>query len=376
MGESDKNEIYLSPAPHIASPVTTKKLMIHVLISLTPLALYGIYLYGMPALIRILVSVGATVGAEAAFRKMMGRDIRIKDCSAALTGLLLALVMPPFIPIWIVILSAIFAIVVAKEFFGGLGANPFNPALVGRAFAFVSFSRAMTSWAAPHHGVDAVSTASSLHGVDAVGTASSLHGIDAVSTASSFSGFDAMSTATPLSYLKPSEGVISTAAAIAEQMGLSSAGDVYLKLFLGDHAGCIGESSAVLILIGFVYLLVTRVIEWQIPVFMVTTAMAVGMIAGVDPLLTLLSGGLLFGAVFMATDYATSPVTFKGRIIFGAGCGLLTALMRLFAGMPEGVMYSILIMNSVVTFLNKLIQRKYGFVKPVKITKPAAKGAK
>ena len=364
MGESDKNEIYLSPAPHIASPVTTKKLMIHVLISLTPLALYGIYLYGMPALIRMLVSVGATVGAEAAFRKMMGRDIRIKDCSAALTGLLLALVMPPFIPIWIVILSAIFAIVVAKEFFGGLGANPFNPALVGRAFAFVSFSRAMTSWAAPHHGVDAVSTASSLHGVDAVGTASSL------------SGFDAMSTATPLSYLKPSEGVISTAAAIAEQMGVSSAGDVYLKLFLGDHAGCIGESSAVLILIGFIYLLVTRVIEWQIPVFMVTTAMVVGMIAGVDPLLTLLSGGLLFGAVFMATDYATSPVTFKGQIIFGAGCGLLTALMRLFAGMPEGVMYSILIMNSMVTFLNKLIQRKYGFVKPAKITKPAAKGAK
>lgn len=356
MSESDKNEIYLSPAPHIASPVTTQKLMMHVLIALAPLALYGIYLYGLPALIRIIVSVSVAVGSEAAFRKIMGRDIRIKDCSAAVTGLLLALVLPPLIPIWIVVLSAIFAIVVAKEFFGGLGANPFNPALAGRAFAFVSFSRLMTSWIMPHHGFDAVSTATPLSYLKA--------------------SFNAMSSATPLSLLKHSDGTLSAATIIAEKMGLSSSGDVYLKLFLGNHGGCIGESSAALILVGFAYLLITRVIEWQIPVFMVTTAMAVGMIAGVDPLLTLLSGGLLFGAVFMATDYATSPVTFKGQIIFGAGCGLLTALMRLFAGMPEGVMYSILIMNSVVTFLNKLIQRKYGYVKPVKAAKPAKDGAK
>jgi len=279
--------------------------------------------------------VGVAVGAEAGFRKAMGRDIRIKDCSAALTGLLLALVLPPLIPLWIVVVSAIFAIVVAKEFFGGLGANPFNPALAGRAFAFVSFSRLMTSWVAPH------------------------------------GGFDAVASATPLSYLKMSEGGISSAVAIAEKMGLSSSGEVYLKLFLGDHAGCIGESSAVLILIGFAYLLIMQVIEWQIPVSMIVTTVAVTALAGIDPLLTLLSGGLLFGAVFMATDYATSPVTFKGQLIFGTGCGLITALMRLFAGMPEGVMYSILIMNSVVTFLNRLIQKKYGYVKPPKKAKPA-----
>ena len=340
MSESDKNEIFLSPAPHIAGPVTSRKLMIHVLIALAPLVLYGIYLYGLAALIRIVVSVAVTTGAEAAFRKAMGRDIRVKDCSAAVTGVLLALVLPPLIPIWIVVVAAIFAIVVAKEFFGGLGANPFNPALAGRAFAFVSFSRLMTSWVAPH------------------------------------GGFDAVSAATPLSYLKPSEGGIATATAIAEKMGLSSSNEVYLKLFLGDYAGCIGESSSALILIGFVYLLVTRVIDWQIPVSMVVTAVAVCMVAGIDPLLTLLSGGLLFGAVFMATDYATSPVTFRGQIIFGAGCGLLTALMRLFAGMPEGVMYSILIMNSVVTFLNKLIQRKYGYVKPVKKAAQPKEGTK
>lgn len=337
MSESDKNEIYLAPAPHITGSVTTARLMQRVLIALAPLTIYGIYLYGIPALIRIVVSVAVAIGAEAAFRKAIGKDIRIKDCSAAVTGLLLALVMPPHIPIWIVVLSAIFAIVVAKEFFGGIGANPFNPALAGRAFAFVSFARLMTSWVAPH------------------------------------SGFDAVSTATPLSYLKMTEGGISSAAAIAEKMGLSSSGAVYLKLFLGDHGGCIGESSAVLIIVGFVYLLLTQVIEWQITVSMVVTAVLVTAIAGIDPLLTMFSGGLLFGAVFMATDYTTSPVTFKGRIIFGAGCGLLTALMRLFAGMPEGVMYSILIMNSVVTFLNKLIQRKYGYVKPAKQGKDGAK---
>ena len=197
----------------------------------------------------------------------------------------------------------------------------------------------MTAWAAPHH------------------------------------GFDAVSTATPLSYLKPAEGALTTAAAVAEKMGLASSHEVYLKLFLGDHAGCIGESSAVLILIGFVYLLFNKVIEWHIPVSMVVTTVLVNMLAGIDPLLTLLSGGLLFGAVFMATDYATSPVTLKGQIIFGIGCGLITALMRLFAGMPEGVMYSILIMNSVVTFLNRLLPRKYGYVKPPRKTKPAKEGA-
>lgn len=339
MSESDKNEIFISPAPHIVSPLTTRKLMMHVLIALAPVTLYGIYLYAWAALLRIVISIAVAVGAEAGFRKIMGKDIRITDCSAAVTGLLLALVLPPLIPLWIVVLAAFFSIVVAKEFFGGLGANPFNPALVGRAFAFVSFSQLMTRWAAPHQ------------------------------------GFDAVSTATPLSYLKPSaEGVVASAAAVAEKMGLGSVGELYLKLFIGDHGGCIGETSALLILIGFAYLLFQKVIEWQITVSMIITAVAVNAIAGVDPLLTLFSGGLLFGAVFMATDYASSPVTFWGQIIFGAGCGLITALMRLFAGMPEGVMYSILIMNSVVPFLNRIIPHKYGYVKPPRKTKQVQEG--
>lgn len=339
MSESDKNEIFLSPAPHIASPVTTRKLMADVLIALAPLTLSGIYLYTWPALIRIAVSVGTAVAAEAGFRKMMGKDIRINDLSAAVTGLLFALVLPPLVPLWIVVLAVVFAIVVAKEFFGGLGANPFNPALIGRAFAVVSFSQLMTRWVAPHQ------------------------------------GFDAVAAATPLSYMKPpAEGAVASAAAVAEKMGLSSAGELYLKLFIGDHGGCIGETSAVLILAGFAYLLFKKVIGWQIPVSMIVTAVAVNAIGGVDPVMTLLSGGLLFGAVFMATDYASSPVTPWGQIIFGAGCGLITALMRLFAGMPEGVMYSILIMNSVVPFLNRIIPYKYGYVKPPRKTKAAQEG--
>ncbi len=329
MSESDKNEIFLSSSPHIASPVTTPQLMRHVLIALAPLAVYGIYLYGIPALMRIAVCVAVAVGAEAAFRREIGKDVRVKDLSAAVTGLLLALVLPPLLPLWIAVLSTLFAVIVAKEFFGGLGSNPFNPALTGRAFAMVSFSGAMTAWVVPHQGVDAISTV------------------------------------TPLAHLK-SNGQLFPLSVVAENMGFDSLPDMYLNLFIGDYGGCIGESSSALILAGFAYLLWKKVISWHIPVTMVATAVLIGMIAGVHPLFTLLSGGLLFGAVFMATDYATSPVTVKGQIMFGIGCGLITGLIRLFAGIPEGVMYSILIMNTVVPFLSRLLPKKYGYVKPIK----------
>ena len=338
MSELTKNELFLSPAPHVASPITTQIIMRDVLIALAPVTVYGIYLYSWPALIRIILSVGTAVASEAGFRKLLKKDIRIKDLSAVVTGLLLALVLPPLIPLWIVILSSFFAIIVAKEFFGGLGANPFNPALIGRAFAFVSFSQLMTSWVMPHQ------------------------------------SFDAMSTATPLAYLKLSDGVMPSMQSVVEKMGVSSLNELYVLLFTGNHAGCIGESSALLILVGFVYLLWRRVLEWRITVSMVVVATVVMAIAGYPPVAVICSGGLLFGAVFMATDYATSPVTPWGRLLFGAGCGLITALMRLFAGMPEGVMFSILIMNSLVPFLNRIISRKYGFVKPAPKAKAAQAG--
>ena len=338
MAESDKNEIFMSPAPHVVTPVKTQTLMLDVIIALLPLTAYGIYLFSIPALVRIIVSVLCCVGFESLFRLICNLDIRVKDLSAVITGLLIALVIPPNLPIWMLILGCLFAIVVGKEFFGGLGANVFNPALVGRAFMFVSFSGAMTSWIQPGN-----------------------------------SFFDAMSTATPLKLINAKEGIAMSASEIAKSLNLSSSTDLYTQLILGNHAGCIGETSILLILLGFAYLLFKKVIDWRTPVTMMATAVAITAIGGINPILTLTSGGLAFGAVFMATDYVTSPVTPKGKLLFGAGCGLITGLIRLFSGMPEGVMYSILIMNAVVPFLNKIIPVKYGYVKPPKKNKEAAK---
>ncbi|UTC81902.1 RnfABCDGE type electron transport complex subunit D [Treponema denticola] len=338
MAESDKNEIFMSPAPHVVTPVKTQTLMLDVIIALLPLTAYGIYLFSIPALIRIVVSVLCCVGFESLFRKICKLDVRVKDLSAVITGLLLALVCPPNLPIWMLILGCFFAIVVGKEFFGGLGANVFNPALVGRAFMFVSFSGAMTSWIQPGNSI-----------------------------------FDAVSTATPLKLINAKEGIAMSASEIAKSLNLSSSTDLYTQLILGNHAGCIGETSILLILLGFAYLLFKKVIDWRTPITMMATAVAITAIGGINPILTLTSGGLAFGAVFMATDYVTSPVTPKGKLLFGAGCGLITGLIRLFSGMPEGVMYSILIMNAVVPFLNKIIPVKYGYVKPPKKNKEAAK---
>ena len=338
MAESDKNEIFMSPAPHVVTPVKTQNLMLDVIIALLPLTAYGIYLFSIPALVRIIVSVLCCVGFESLFRLICNLDIRVKDLSAVITGLLIALVIPPNLPIWMLILGCLFAIVVGKEFFGGLGANVFNPALVGRAFMFVSFSGAMTSWIQPGN-----------------------------------SFFDAMSTATPLKLINAKEGIALSASEIAKTLNLGSSTDLYTQLILGNHAGCIGETSILLILLGFAYLLFKKVIDWRTPVTMMVTAVAITAIGGINPILTLTSGGLAFGAVFMATDYVTSPVTQKGKLLFGAGCGLITGLIRLFSGMPEGVMYSILIMNAVVPFLNKIIPVKYGYVKPPKKNKEAAK---
>lgn len=341
MAESDKNEIFMSPAPHVVSPVKTQTIMLDVIIALLPLAIYGVYLFSYPALIRIIVAVAACTGFETLFRAMCGLDLRYKDFSAVLTGLLLALVIPPALPLWMLILGCFFATVVAKEFFGGLGANVFNPALVGRAFMFVSFSGAMTKWVQPDSSIFATAA-------------------------------DALSSATPLKLVNAKEGVAMAASEIAQKLNLESVSDLYTQLFLGNHAGCIGETNILLILLGFGYLLIKRVIDWKTTTAMIVTAVAITAAAGINPILTLTSGGLVFGAVFMATDYVTSPVTSKGKIIFGIGCGLITALIRLFSGMPEGVMYSILIMNAAVPFLNKLIPQKYGFVKPLKQKKTSA----
>ncbi len=336
MGKSDENEIYLTSSPHLVSPFETKTAMRIVTACLAPVALYGIWLYGLPALVTIVVSVVSAVVFESLFRLAIGKEVRAGDFSAVITGLLLAFVLPPTTPPWITALGSLFAVVVAKEFFGGLGANVFNPALSGRAFLFVSFAKPLTTWVAPR-GTDAVSGASAL-----------------------WSGADAVSSATVLSFMKPAEGGIASAADLASKLGFQSDLSLYWNMFMGQRAGCIGESAIFIIVVEGVILCLTGLIDWRAPVAMLATAVAVSWVAGVDPLLSLLSGGLVFGAVFMVTDYATSPVTPWGRVIFGAGCGLIASLIRLYGGYPEGVMFSILIMNACVPFLDRIIPRKYG----------------
>ena len=341
--KSNLNEIYLSNSPHFVSPVNTQRLMLNVVIALLPVAIFSVYLYGLQALLRLVTSVAATVFFESAFRTIIKRPVRAKDFSAVITGLLLALVMPASIPLWILIISAFFAIVVGKEFFGGLGKNPFNPALIGRAFAFISFAKPMTTWVATR--------SSTFFG----GLSGSV---------------DALSSATILSKINPVDGVVLSAGKLASDLGLGSSKDLYLDLFFGNRGGSMGESPIFLIVLALVFLLATKTIDWRIPLSMIASAAISAVCLGflffgqpLDPLLTVLSGGLCFGAVFMATDYATSPVTPLGRIIFGAGCGFLSVVMRTFSSNPEGVMFSILIMNALVPYLNTLLPKKYGFVK-------------
>ncbi|MBD5440345.1 MAG: RnfABCDGE type electron transport complex subunit D [Treponema sp.] len=302
----------LSSSPHISSGRKTQALMFTVVASLIPECVYGVVIFGIPALITILASVASAVLFEFLFNLLAKKKQTVSDGSAIITGILLALVLPPTIPVWQTVLGAAFGIIVAKSLFGGLGSNVWNPALTGRAFLFVSFPVAMGSaWITPLP--------------------------------------DAVSTATILPAIKSG--------------AFTPSREIYLQYFFGNRAGCIGETSILLILISFVFLLATRTIDWRAPFAMVATTVILTWISGGDILMALLSGGLIFGATFMVTDYVTAPVTKPGRLIYGAGCGLITFLIRKFGGYPEGVMFSILIMDSLAPFLNKITRRKYGYKK-------------
>lgn len=305
-------KMILSSSPHISSGRKTQALMFTVVASLIPECVYGVVIFGIPALITILASVASSVLFEFLFNLLAKKKQTVSDGSAIITGILLALVLPPTIPVWQTVLGAAFGIIVAKSLFGGLGSNVWNPALTGRAFLFVSFPVAMGSaWITPLP--------------------------------------DAVSTATILPAIKSG--------------AFTPSREIYLQYFFGNRAGCIGETSILLILISFVFLLATRTIDWRAPFAMVATTVILTWISGGDILMALLSGGLIFGATFMVTDYVTAPVTKPGRLIYGAGCGLITFLIRKFGGYPEGVMFSILIMDSLAPFLNKITRRKYGYRK-------------
>jgi electron transport complex protein RnfD len=304
-----------------------------VIYSLIPACAVAVYLFGLSGLkILLLCTVGCMV-FEAACNRIGGKPFTIRDGSAALTGILLALNLPPSAPWWLALLGAAIAIVIAKQIYGGLGYNPFNPALVARVVLLISFPVQMTRWTSP---------------------------------TPLFSGIDAVTAATPLGEWK-------TAVMLTGKLpeGLS---DGTLNYLTGNMPGSIGEVSALALLLGGLYLLGRKVISWHIPVsFIATTLLVSGIFWLVDssrypdPLFHLLTGGLLLGAFFMATDMVTSPVTTKGMLIFGVGCGLLTVLIRLFGGYPEGVSFAILLMNAATPLIDRFVKpRVFGTTQEVK----------
>ena len=310
-------ELTISSSPHAHSPMTTQTIMRDVLIALAPALIGSVYFFGFRALMVTLVSAAACVFFEWGYRKLLKLDATAHDLSAVVTGVLLAFVCPVTIPYWTIILGDLFAIVLVKQLFGGIGKNFVNPALAGRAFMF-SWPVLMSTWVK----------------------------VGFENAAGIFSTADAVTAATPLAPMHqgtfdPSLGTIA-------------------DLFLGNVGGCLGETSALALLIGFVYLLVRKIISARIPVAYIATVAVLAFLfpMGNDRLTWMAAqvfgGGLMLGAIFMATDYVTSPVTKLGQIIFGIGCGVLTILIRYFGGYNEGVSYAILIMNCCVVLLDKI----------------------
>lgn len=299
-------------SPHINDKTTTQKIMLDVLIALIPTSIAAVVLFGERALLIIGVCVVSCVLFEFLFEKICKMRNTVTDLSAAVTGLLLALNMPVNIPIWQAVFGSAAAIIVVKQLFGGIGKNFANPAITARLIMLLSFPSVMSTWTLPN-------------------------------------GVDAVSSATPL-----------------EVMSGVSQGELpsLLQMLFGLRGGSIGETCAVAIIIGGIYLLVRKVISWHTPVAFIVTVFVFTWILGKQPVYQILSGGLLLGAVFMATDYATTPYTKSGKLIFGVCCGLLTVMIRVWGSYPEGVSFAILLMNIVTPYINKLTHSKpFGGVK-------------
>jgi electron transport complex protein RnfD len=305
----------VSSPPHIYGTDTIEVRMRDVLIALVPALFMAIYHYGMQAFSVIAIAVLSAVFAEYLYERVMGKRVTVRDFSAVITGVLLAFNLPPDVPIWLPAVGSFFAIIVVKQLFGGLGSNFVNPALGARAFLLASFPVLMTNW--------------------------------------TFSA-DAVTGATYLSVIKQNPAFVPEVSD-------------YLALLFGKVGGCIGETSAAALLIGGVFLLARKIINWRIPVFYIGSFAIFAFIFGRtgffcgNILFEVLNGGLLLGAFFMATDYATSPITPRGKIVMGIGCGFLTVFIRFYGGYPEGVCYSIIIMNCFVPLIDKYVRpRVYG----------------
>ncbi len=319
-----EQKLTVSSSPHIKSRESVSSVMLDVIVALVPASVAGIYFFGIRALAVILTAVAACMLSEYLYEKITNKPVTVGDLSCVVTGILLALNLPVTIPLWQVVIGSAFAIVIVKQLYGGLGKNFMNPALAARCFMLVAWAGSMSRFTMPFMGY----------------------------------GADAISSATPLAVLK----------------GISEGGvPSVLSAFLGVKAGCIGETSGLMLLIGFVYLLIKKIADWKIPVCYILTFSIFTFLFGTNKtgfgmlhftLLEVLTGGLLIGAFFMATDYVTTPATFKGRIIFGIGCGFLTFAIRKFGSYPEGVSFSIILMNVAAPLIERYTMPKpFGRVK-------------
>lgn len=321
----EQPKLIVSIGPHMHDQETTAKIMWTVSGALLPATLMSVYYFGLPAVMVILVCLATALASEAAVQWMLKRPVTLADGSAFLTGLLLAMNLPSNAPLYIPAVGSFVAIAITKHLFGGLGYNIFNPALIGRAFVLISFPKIMTTYVAP---------------------------------AATFMAVDAKTTATPLVLLKE-EGM----ARLLEIFHTKAA--LYQDLLVGNRAGSLGETSAIALLLGGVFLLMKRYITWHIPVpFILTVGFLTWMFGGKegflsgDPIFHMLSGGLILGAFFMATDYVTGPSVRNAQIVFGISAGILTVLIRLKGGYPEGVMFAILIMNCFAPLLDRGMKSK------------------
>ncbi|NMB27679.1 MAG: RnfABCDGE type electron transport complex subunit D [Tissierellia bacterium] len=329
-----ENILLVSSSPHIRSNESVQRIMLDVIIALIPAIIGSVYFFGLNALKLILISIVSSVFFEAIIQKAFKKPVTIKDLSAIITGILLAFNLPASAPWWLPVIGSAFAIIIVKQFFGGLGSNFMNPALAARAML-------LTSW--PTH-------------------------------MSTFTGTrpDVVATATPLAIMKygmTADGAASTTVEAATSASQSAGAELptLMNMFIGNIGGAIGETSALLLLIGAAYLIIRQVIDWRTPVFYIGTTFIMLMLLGVEAQFLpyhMLGGGLILGAFYMATDYASSPVTPIGRIIFGIGAGILTAIIRVNGGYPEGVSYSILLMNVATPLIEKITSPKiFGEVK-------------
>lgn len=343
----ESRKLAVASSPHVSSPIGTRSLMLDVLIALVPALCIGIWFFGPRALTMTVVSVLACEIFEYGYRKLLKKTNTCGDLSAAITGVLLAFVCPVTLPYWVLIIGDFFAIVVVKQLFGGLGKNFLNPALGGRAFLMLCYPILMTTWVKPGR-------------ANWPGLLSGTVGMN---------GAELATGATPLSVDFMHSGLLPDA----------SLGD----MLIGNVGGCLGEVSALMLIVGGIYLVVRGVIRVRVPVSFIASVAVLTFLfpaAGVGRLdwmlYNLLGGGLMLGAIFMATDYVTSPATPKGEIIFGIGCGLLTVFIRKFGGYPEGVSYAILIMNTCVWLLDKVGKpARFGVTKEMKEKQKAAKKA-